>query len=164
MAKMLVRLKDFAELNRISERTVQIHIKENWEQLEGHVDRKGKQGTWLDDFAQEFLLDCIQLPSKEAVRVPTPTEANLLIQIAEAHKALAEAERRAAIYAEAAGKVALLEEAKEAQEARIVELAAEKGKAEEQAREERERREAAEAELAALKGRNWLDRLFRKGE
>ena len=89
---MLVRLRDFAEIHRISERTVQLHIKENWEELQDHVDRRGKQGTWLDDYAQEFLLNAIQLPSKDEVLVPTPREAALLIQLAEAHKALAEAE------------------------------------------------------------------------
>lgn len=124
---MLVRLRDFAELNRISERTVQLHIKENWDKLASHVDRRGKQGTWLDEFAQDFLLDVIQLPSKDEVLVPTAREAALLIQLSEANKALAEAERRAGLNAEAAGKVALLEASYASQVDRIATLAAEKG-------------------------------------
>lgn len=119
---MLVRLRDFADMNRISERTVQLHIKENWEVLEEHVDRRGKQGTWLDEFAVNFLLDRIQLPSKDEVVIPSAREAALLIQIAEANKALAEAERRAGENAEAAGKVKLLEAAREAQTVQVAEL------------------------------------------
>lgn len=107
---MLVRLTDFAEQNRITNRTVQIHIKENTEILEGHVERRGKQGTWLDDFAVAFLLDKIQLPTKDEVIVPTPREAALLIQLSEANARWAAAEARAAEYAEVAGKVKLLED------------------------------------------------------
>lgn len=129
---MLVRLRDFAELHRISERTVQLHIKENWDVLENHVDRRGKQGTWLDDFAQTFLLDRIQLPSKDEVIMPSPREAALLIQIAEANKALAEAERRAGENAEAAGRVKLLEATTESQTAQISELSILVGKLTEQ--------------------------------
>ncbi len=116
---MKVRLRDWASLNCITERTVQIHIKENQEALEGHIERKGKQGTWLDDFAQEFLIEKIQLPSRKEVYQPTARENALLIELKEANKRLAEAERRAAINAEAAGKVLLLEEAKTQQATQI---------------------------------------------
>lgn len=123
---MMVRLRDWAEVNRISERTVQIHIKENWGTLEGHVDRRGKQGTWLDEFAQDFLLQRIQLPKQEEVFIPSAREAALMYQINEISMKLADAERRAALNAEAAGKVALLEEHKAAQEAHIADLRAER--------------------------------------
>lgn len=106
---MLIRLRDFAEQNRITDRTVQIHIKENQEILEGHVERRGKQGTWLDDFAVAFLLDRIQLPTKDEVLVPTPREASLMLQLAQANERWAAAEARAAENAEAAGKIKLLE-------------------------------------------------------
>lgn len=131
---MLVRLRDFAELHRISERTVQVHIKDNWDELEGHIDRRGKQGTWLDEFAVEYLLERIQLPTKDEVLMPTPREAALLLEVAETNKKLADAERRAGENAEAAGKVLYLEAAKAAQDEQIANLAAEKGKAEERAR------------------------------
>jgi len=116
---MKVRLRDWASLNCITERTVQVHIKENQEALEGHIERKGKQGTWLDEFAQDFLIQKIQLPSRKEVYQPTARESALLIELSEANKKVAEAERRAALNAEAAGKVLLLEEGKKEQAEKI---------------------------------------------
>lgn len=150
---MLVRLRDFAELHRISERTVQVHIKDNWDELEGHVDRRGKQGTWLDEFAVEYLLDRIQLPTKDEVLMPTPREAALLAQVADAHKKLADAERRAGENAEAAGKVMYLEAAKAAQDAQIATLAAEKGAAEEKARAASDAAQRAQDELTTAQAK-----------
>lgn len=153
---MLVRLRDFAELHRISERTVQVHIKDNWDELEGHVDRRGKQGTWLDEFAVNYLLDRIQLPTKDEVLMPTPREAALLYELSEANRKLADAERRAGENAEAAGKVLYLEAAKEAQDAQIANLAAEKGGAEERARVASEAAEKAQDELRVARERERL--------
>ena len=147
---MLVRLRDFAEIHRISDRTVQLHIKENWDELQDHVDRRGKQGTWLDEFAVDFLLNRIQLPSKDEVVVPTPREAALLIQIAETNKALAEAERRAGENAEAAGKVKLLEASRNEQELKIAELNMRVGRLTARA-EEAEVRAARADETAKIK-------------
>ena len=116
---MKIRLSDFAELHRINVRTAQIHIKENIEELEEHIERKGKQGTWIDEYAQEFLLNKIQLPSKDEVYTPTAREAVLMAQIMEVTNKLADAERRAGENAEAAGKVLLLEEVKQEQTDKI---------------------------------------------
>lgn len=185
---MLVRLRDFAEINRVSERTVQLHVKENWEELQTHIDRRGKQGTWLDDYAQEFLLKVIQLPSKDEVVIPSPREAALLIKLTEATNALAEAERRASLNAEAAGKVTLLEAANESQQTQINKLTFNNGKleyelqveqkahaadnaakdaeiAESQKRETelRERAEAAEAKLAEFESLPRWKKIFWKG-
>lgn len=119
---MKVRLRDWASLNCISERTVQIHIKENQEELEGHIERKGKQGTWLDEFAQDFLIEKIQLPNRQEVYQPTARESALLIELSEANKRAAEAEREARINAEAVGRVKLLEANNEDQKAQIIDL------------------------------------------
>lgn len=148
---MMVRLRDFAEIHRISERTVQVHIKANQEELEGHIDRRGKQGTWLDEFAVDFLLDRIQLPTKDEVLMPTPREAVLLEQIATANRLRADAEKAARENAEAAGKVKFLEAAQKAQDEQIAILAADKGRAEEQARIASEAAQKAQDELAAVK-------------
>lgn len=116
---MLVRLRDFAEVHRVSQRTVQICIKENYAELGEHIDRRGKQGTWLDEYAVQFLLERIKLPSKDEVLVPTAREAALMEQMKDLSLQLADAERRVAMNAEAAGKVLLLEEAKAEQTAKI---------------------------------------------
>jgi len=149
---MLVRLRDFAEANRISERTVQLHIKNNQDELEGHIDRRGKQGTWLDDFAVNFLLDRIQLPTKDEVLIPTAREAALMSQISEISMRLAEAERRAGENAEAAGKVLLLEEARDAQKAEIGQLNIQVGQLTERAEEAAREAERAKKEIEILEG------------
>lgn len=179
---MLMRLRDFAEIHRVSERTVQMHVKENWEELQDHIDRRGKQGTWLDDFAQEFLLGVIQLPSKDEILIPTAREAALMSQLSEANRLLAEAERRASMFAEAAGKTALLEATNETQATQIADLATEVGKTQQKLEEEqkahvkdntekdaeiaelKQKLEEAAAREQAMKNRGLLARIFRKGE
>ena len=65
---MKIKLSDFVDLHRINVRTAQIHIKENIEELEEHIDRKGKQGTWIDEYAQEFLLKKMINKTKKEVK------------------------------------------------------------------------------------------------
>lgn len=149
---MAVRLRDFAEVHRISERTVQKQIKDNYDVLREHVDRRGKQGTWLDDFAVEFLLENIQLPtSEDVVMTPSPREMALMLQIQEVTARLADAERRAGSNAEAAGKVLYLEANNKAQEARIADLSVELGQAKEKAAQAEKTAQAASGELAEAK-------------
>lgn len=147
---MLVRLRDFAEINRVAERTVQLHVKNNWEELKDHVDRRGKQGTWLDEYAQEFLLGVVRLPTKDEVLVPSPREAALMLELKEVTMNLAAAERRAAQHAEAAGKVALLAATTQAQSEKITELAAAKGMAEQALEDEKKDHEVDNAAKDAL--------------
>lgn len=130
----MVKLTEFAEQNRISVRTVQLHIQMNAEELRDHVDRRGRQGTWLDEYAVKFLMGAIQLPSKDEVLHLTDREAHLLAQVAEANKATADAERRANEYAEAAGKVMLLEAVNASQETQISSLGIELGETREKLR------------------------------
>ena len=51
----MLKLQDFAAECGISDRQVQRLLKKYAEDLEGHYERKGNQGTWLDDEAQEYL-------------------------------------------------------------------------------------------------------------
>ncbi len=153
---MLVRLRDFAEVNRLSQRTVQIHIKENYDVLGEHVERRGKQGTWLDEFAVNFLLERIQLPTKDEVLVPTAREAALMEQLAQAQKQRAEAEQAARINAEAAGKVLFLEAAQAEQSKQIdtltrenAVLSADNARKDKSLQEEREARQKLSDELTA---------------
>ena len=145
---MLVRLRDFAEAHRVSQRTVQICIKENYAELGEHIDRRGKQGTWLDEFAVQFLLERIKLPSKDEVLVPTAREAALIEQIKNISLELAKAEREARINAEAAGKVQFLEEAKKEQAEKIDTLTRDNAVKEKTVQELSE-------ELAAIKNKWW---------
>ena len=161
---MATRLRDFAELHRISERAVQKHIKDNFEELAEHIDRRGKMGTWLDDYACEFLLQRIQLPTKDDVVVPTPREAALMAEIIEANKRLADAERRAGINAEAAGKVQLLEASAASQSAQIADLSIQLGQAQERAQAAASELVAAQQRIAELEGRRWYHLLFKKKE
>lgn len=121
---MLVRLRDFAEANRVSQRTVQVCIKENYGELGEHIDRRGKQGTWLDEFAVQFILERIKLPTKDEVLTPTIREAALMEQIRDLSLRLAASEHDARLNAEAAGKVKYLEAAKEDQDKKIDDLTA----------------------------------------
>lgn len=159
---MLVRLRDFAEVNRLSQRTVQIHIKENYDVLGEHVERRGKQGTWLDEFAVNFLLERIQLPTKDEVLVPTAREAVLMEQLANAHAQWAAAEQAARMNAEAAGKVQLLEANNARSEEQIKALSDEKavlsveiGQLTQRAVQAEKNAQAASDELAAIKGKWW---------
>ena len=51
----MIKLQDFARQMGVTDRAIQKHLK-NWEnELQGHFERKGPNGTWLDDYAQDFI-------------------------------------------------------------------------------------------------------------
>lgn len=152
---MLVRLRDFAEANRVSQRTVQICIKENYGELGEHIDRRGKQGTWLDEFAVQFILERIKLPTKDEVLTPTVREAALMEQIRALSLSVAAAEHDARKNAEAAGRALLLEDIKEAQEARISDLNREVGELTQKEEQARREAQALSDELSAIRGKWW---------
>jgi len=52
---MMIKLQDFARECGVTDRTIQKHVKKHEQELEGHFFRKGKNGTWLDEFAQDFI-------------------------------------------------------------------------------------------------------------
>lgn len=51
----MIKLQDFARQMGVSDRAIQKHLKNHESELEGHFERKGTNGTWLDDFAQNFI-------------------------------------------------------------------------------------------------------------
>lgn len=51
----MIKLQDFAKQKGITDRQVQRQLKKYETDLEGHFERKGCNGTWLDDFACSFL-------------------------------------------------------------------------------------------------------------
>lgn len=50
-----IKLQDFARMKGVTDRSIQRHIKKHSEELNGHIFRKGPAGTWLDEYAQNFL-------------------------------------------------------------------------------------------------------------
>lgn len=49
------KLQDFATECGVTDRAIQKHLKKHESELAGHFERKGPNGTWLDDFAQEYI-------------------------------------------------------------------------------------------------------------
>ena len=52
---MMIKLQDFAKECGVTDRAIQKHIQKHEEALEGHFERRGVNGTWLDDYAQEYI-------------------------------------------------------------------------------------------------------------
>lgn len=51
----MIKLQDFAKQCGITDRQLQRHLKNHENDLKGHFERKGPNGTWLDDFACDYL-------------------------------------------------------------------------------------------------------------
>ena len=51
----MIKLKDFAASCGVTDRAIQKHLKNHETELKGHFERRGKNGTWLDEHAQEFI-------------------------------------------------------------------------------------------------------------
>ena len=51
----MIKLQDLAKECGVTDRTIQKHLKNHEAELTGHYQRRGKNGTWLDDEAQEFI-------------------------------------------------------------------------------------------------------------
>ena len=51
----MIKLSDFARQQGVTPRAVQKLLQKYEAEIEGHFERKGQNGTWFDDYAQEFL-------------------------------------------------------------------------------------------------------------
>ncbi len=51
----MVKVQDFAREQGVTDRAIQKHIQKHAKELDGHVQRRGKNGTWLDETAIEFI-------------------------------------------------------------------------------------------------------------
>lgn len=51
----MIKLQDFARECGVTDRTIQKHLKNHEAELTGHYQRRGKNGTWLDEEAQDFI-------------------------------------------------------------------------------------------------------------
>lgn len=52
---LMKKLQDFAREMGVTDRMIQKHLRTHAAELEGHYERKGPNGTWLDDEAQEII-------------------------------------------------------------------------------------------------------------
>ena len=55
-----IKLQEFAKQNGVTDRAIQRHIKKHEKELQGHVIRKGPNGTWMDEFAQMYVKNLLR--------------------------------------------------------------------------------------------------------
>jgi len=51
----MIKLQDFAKQYGVTDRAIQKHLKKHEKELEGHFDKRGPNGTWLDEYACDFI-------------------------------------------------------------------------------------------------------------
>ena len=51
----MIKLQDFANQCGVTDRAIQKHLKNHEKELEGHFSRRGPNGTWLDEYAQDYI-------------------------------------------------------------------------------------------------------------
>lgn len=64
----MIKLQDFANQCGVTDRAIQKHLKKHEKELQGHFERKGPNGTWLDETAQAYIrsLMVTRLPVADA--------------------------------------------------------------------------------------------------
>ena len=82
------KLKEFAEECHISFRDAQRYVQRHEEALAGHIERYGApRGTYLDEYAQEYLLDKLAVRKIEVLDTRQAEEiARLQMELEEAQK------------------------------------------------------------------------------
>lgn len=51
----MIKVQDFASSKGVTPNAIYKHIRNHKDELEEHVSKQGKNGTWLDDYAQEYI-------------------------------------------------------------------------------------------------------------
>lgn len=158
MEGRIVKLKDFANECGVTDRAIQKHLQTLAKELEGHFERRGVNGTWLDDVAIQAIRARMVTPPP-----PVVSDGRLVQENEELRRALMELQgkyialqekmiEQAALVAEAEAGRRLLDAAETHQELLSQELREEKEKAEQAARvadEERKKVEQAAGEARA---------------
>lgn len=84
----MIKLQDFARQQGVTDRAIQKHLKKHEKELEGHFVRRGPNGTWLDEKAQEYIKNLmIPKPLGEVV------DDKLLLEIEELKESLKQKEQ-----------------------------------------------------------------------
>lgn len=157
----MIKLQDFARECGVTDRTIQKHLKNHEAELTGHYQRRGKNGTWLDEEAQDFIRG---LMIQQPVVVGDMEQYRENQQLKAEKEELLEENRRLHEAMENLNKklVAALErevkQAKQLAEADAKQLLLQQ--AELEADTQRQRAEAAEAELSQYQP--WAFGLYRK--
>lgn len=129
----MTKLQDFARLQGVTERQVQRLIKKYAAELEGMVERRGHNGTWLSEEACDILRGKMKTPPAPVVFEEDPRVSKMEERIAElerrldekdkmltmAQQSLQTAQERVAELLEDSRKVLLLEESNKGLEAKI---------------------------------------------
>lgn len=150
----MIKLSDFATLQGVSKRAVQISLKKYEAELEGHFERQGQNGTYIDAYAQEFLrskmlknpvvvYDEKTLPFYEEMQATRKENDDLQRELTDVYKQLANvSEMRLQLQAQII-ELKVLSAGKEEAERKAAEIALELAEA-------RARAESAEKENAVL--------------
>ena len=51
----MIKVQDFAHSKGVTDKAIYKHINRHREELGDHIQKQGKNGTWLDDYACEFI-------------------------------------------------------------------------------------------------------------
>lgn len=105
-----MKLSEFANVYKVSERHVRRLIKKYESDMVGHYEQKGNEGTFIDDAGVEILKSKLKTPFEVSVGGPSDRERQLENTITELSMRYAAACEK---LVENAGAVALLEAAKE---------------------------------------------------
>lgn len=169
MTGRVVKLGDFARECGVTDRAIQKHIKTLADKLDGHYERRGPNGTWLDEVAMDMIRGRMVTPPPPVVSDGRLTEENeklrrALMELQTKYIAMQEKMiEQAALVAEAEMGKRLLQAAQADRDQKDQELQAERVRAEqavmeakeaqEKAAEARAQAEAAAAALEAEKSR-----------
>lgn len=90
---MKMKLQDFAVECGVTDRAIQKHIQKHEEALQGHFERRGPNGTWLDDFAQEYIRALMVRPAPTVISDARLVQENRELQETVASQAAIIAEK-----------------------------------------------------------------------
>ena len=113
-----LKIGDFAARFQVSDRHVRRMVADNAVELEGHVEKRGAAGTWLDEEAVEILRGKLRNPTEILPAVREEEDPiylrreieSLDNELKEAYKKLAEAEAAARANVEAKAKLEYLQQ------------------------------------------------------
>lgn len=57
----MIKLQDLAAQYKVTDRAIQKHLKKHEKELEGHFERKGPNGTWLDEYACNYIKELMRI-------------------------------------------------------------------------------------------------------